>query len=108
MHMAPDAQIDDGLLEVVTIKDIGRLKGIVSLPLLYRGRHGRLREVAFARAKRVEIEADLPVGIEADGELAGTTPAVFEIVPRALDVIDWRPSGILSADRARGPAGPRE
>jgi diacylglycerol kinase (ATP) len=96
MRMAPAARIDDGILEVVTIADIGRLKGIVSLPLLYRGTHGRLREVEFARARRVEIDADEPIGVEADGELVGTTPAVFEIVPGALQVIDWKPSGILS------------
>jgi diacylglycerol kinase (ATP) len=101
MRMAPAAQIDDGILEIVTIADIGRLKGIVSLPLLYRGTHGRLREVEFARARRVEIDADKPVGVEADGELVGTTPAVFEIAPAALEVIDWQPSGILSSDRTR-------
>jgi len=39
--------------------------------------------------------------VEADGELAGMTPAVFEIIPGALQVIDWTPSGILSSDRAR-------
>lgn len=96
MHIAPEARIDDGLLDVVTVADIGRLKGIVSLPLLYRGTHGRLREVEFAKARRIEITADQPVGVEADGELVGTTPAVFEIMPGALEVIDWRPSGILS------------
>jgi diacylglycerol kinase family enzyme len=66
------------------------------LPLLYRGTHGRLREVEFAQARRVEIDAERPVGLEADGELAGTTPAAFEIMPGALQVIDWRSSGILS------------
>jgi diacylglycerol kinase family enzyme len=95
MRMAPRASVDDGVLDVVTVADIGRLKGIVSLPLLYRGTHGRLREVEFARARRVEIEAAEPVGLEADGELAGTTPAVFHIEPKALEVIDWRPLGIL-------------
>lgn len=99
MHMAPGAKIDDGLFEVVTIGNIGRLKGIISLPLLYRGTHGRLPEVEFDRARRVEISAEQPVGIEADGELAGTTPAVFEILPGALQVINWEPSGILSEAR---------
>jgi len=99
MHIAPDARVDDGVFEVVTIANIGRIKGIASLPLLYRGRHGVLEEVEFARARRVEIDSDEPVGIEADGELAGTTPAVFEILPQALQVIDWRPSGILSQAR---------
>jgi len=107
MWIAPRARTDDGWFEVVTIGDVGRWLGVRSLPMLYRGTHGRLDQVEFSRARRVEIVSDTPIGIEADGELAGTTPAVFEIMPRALQVIDWRPSGILTPDRA-GPAGPRE
>jgi diacylglycerol kinase (ATP) len=99
MFMAPQARVDDGLLEVVTVGDIGRFKGMASLPLLYRGTHGKLSEVSFERARHLEIEGDKPVGIEADGELAGTTPVRFEILPAALEVIDWRPSGILSEAR---------
>jgi diacylglycerol kinase (ATP) len=100
MFIAPQARVDDGIFEVVTVGDIGRVKGIVSLPRLYRGTHGRLAEVEFGRARRVTIESDEPVGIEADGELAGTTPVVFDVVPNALEVIDWGHSGILSRDRA--------
>ncbi len=96
MQIAPQARTDDGLFEVVTIGDISRAKGVISLPHLYRGTHERLREVEFARGHRVAIEADEPVGLEADGELAGETPAIFEMQPAALQVIDWRPSGILS------------
>jgi YegS/Rv2252/BmrU family lipid kinase len=101
MRIAPNARPDDGWFEVVTIGDIGRWLGIRSLPMLYRGTHGRLDQVEFGRARRVEIVSEAPIGIEADGELAGTTPAVFEILPGALQVIDWRPSGILSGDSAR-------
>jgi YegS/Rv2252/BmrU family lipid kinase len=101
MRIAPQAQPDDGWFEVVTIGDVGRWLGIRSLPMLYRGTHGQLSQVEFGRARRVEIESEQPIGVEADGELAGTTPAVFEIVPAALQVIDWRPSGILSGDSAR-------
>jgi YegS/Rv2252/BmrU family lipid kinase len=101
MRIAPQAQPDDGWFDVVTIGDVGRWLGIRSLPMLYRGTHGQLSQVEFGRARRVEIESEGPIGVEADGELAGTTPAVFEIVPAALQVIDWRPSGILTPDRAR-------
>jgi len=101
MRIAPHARPDDGWFDVVTIGDIGRWLGIRSLPMLYRGTHGQLAQVEFGRARRVEIDGDQPIGLEADGELAGTTPAVFEIVPGALQVIDWRPSGILSGDSAR-------
>jgi diacylglycerol kinase (ATP) len=101
MWIAPKADVNDGLLDVVTIGDVSRWLGIRSLPMLYQGTHGRLAQVEFGRARRVEIESDQPIGVEADGELAGNTPAVFEIVPAALQVIDWRPSGILTPDRAR-------
>lgn len=101
MWIAPQAEPDDGWFDVVTIGNVGRWLGIRSLPMLYRGTHGQLSEVEFGRARRVEIESEQPIGVEADGELAGTTPAVFEIVPAALQVIDWRPSGILSGDSAR-------
>ena len=101
MWIAPKAQLDDGRFDVVTIGDVSRTLGIRSLPLLYRGTHGRLAQVEFGRASRVEIDSEQPIGVEADGELVGHTPAVFEIVPGALQVIDWRPSGILSRDRAR-------
>jgi len=101
MRIAPKAKPDDGWFDVVTIGDVSRWLGIRSLPMLYWGTHGRLAQVEFGRARRVEIESDAPIGVEADGELSGTTPAVFEIVPGALHVIDWTPSGILTPDRAR-------
>jgi YegS/Rv2252/BmrU family lipid kinase len=91
MRMAPGARTDDGLLAVVIIGDIGRLRGIRSLPLLYRGTHGRLAEVEFATARRVEVDSEIPIGVEADGELVGTTPAIFDILPGALQVLDFRP-----------------
>ena len=69
--------------------------------MLYRGTHGRLKQVEFDRARRVEVDSDVPIGVEADGELVGTTPATFEVVPGALEVIDWSPSGILTRDSAR-------
>jgi diacylglycerol kinase (ATP) len=96
MWIAPQAEVNDGQFDVVTIGDVSRWLGIRSLPMLYRGTHGRLAQVEFGRARRVEIASDDPIGVEADGELAGSTPAVFEIVPGALQVIDWKPSGILS------------
>jgi len=96
MWIAPKADVNDGLFEVVTIGDVSRGLGIRSLPMLYKGTHGRLAQVEFGQARRVEIDSDEPIGVEADGELAGSTPAVFEIIPGALQVIDWNPSGILS------------
>ncbi len=89
MRIAPAARPDDGWLDVVIIGDIGRFKGIWSLPLLYQGRHGQLEQVRFARARRVEIDSDSPIGVQADGERVGMTPVVFQVAPAALDVLGW-------------------
>ena len=89
MQIAPQAEPDDGLLDVCVVGDVRRVQGIRCLPLLYRGEHGRLPQVRFARARRIEVDAVTSLGVEADGELIGETPAVFEIVPAALDVIRW-------------------
>jgi diacylglycerol kinase (ATP) len=96
MWIAPKADVNDGIFEVVTIGDVSRWLGIRSLPMLYQGTHGRLAQVEFGRAQRVEIDSEQPIGVQADGELVGNTPAVFEIIPDALQVIDWNASGILS------------
>jgi diacylglycerol kinase (ATP) len=90
MQVAPDAQPDDGLLDVVVIGDVSLWLGVRSLPLLYRGRHGRLPQVRFARARSISIESDDAIGVEADGELVGGTPVRFEVVPSALDLLCWK------------------
>jgi len=89
MWVAPQARLDDGVLNLVVIGDLGRLEGLWHLPLLYQGRHDRLAKVLMTTARRIEVRADPPVGIEADGELIGETPAIFEIIPGALQVPRW-------------------
>jgi YegS/Rv2252/BmrU family lipid kinase len=89
MRIAPTARLDDGLLDVVVIGDISRWLGIRSLPLLYRGTHGRLQQVRFSQARTLRIEADMPLAIQADGELVGETPAEFRVLPAALDLLRW-------------------
>lgn len=91
MQIAPNADPADGLLDIVIVGDFGRLEGIVNLPRLYRGTHITLPKVRVLRARRLEVDAPEPVGVETDGELAGTTPAVFEVVPSALRVLEWSP-----------------
>jgi diacylglycerol kinase family enzyme len=89
MRIAPDARPDDGLFDVVIIGDFGRFEAIRHLLQLYKGTHVNLAKVRVLRARRLEVDAAEPVGIETDGEPAGSTPAVFEVVPAALDVLIW-------------------
>ena len=89
MMIAPEAKINDGLLDVVNIGDIGTAKIILNALTLYRGTHNRLDEVNSTLAQRIEIAAADPsreILIETDGELPGKLPATYEIVPNALRV----------------------
>ncbi|MEJ7617648.1 MAG: YegS/Rv2252/BmrU family lipid kinase, partial [Pyrinomonadaceae bacterium] len=89
MKIAPQAQLDDGLFEVIAVGDISSLAMMAHAPRLYRGTHLGLRQVSHARAASLAVRSANPserIAIEVDGELAGLLPARFEIVPRALRV----------------------
>jgi diacylglycerol kinase (ATP) len=100
MRVAPAASLDDGLLEVVVIGEIGKLEFLRTFPQVFSGRHVEHPAVAVHRAARVDLDADRTLAVYADGEPAGTLPATFEVRPAAVTV--------LAADPAPGfPVGPR-
>ena len=84
IRVCPQAEPDDGLLDVLVWGDVGKLDLALNLPRLYRGTHLGHRKVTVLRAKRVHVEPERPLPLELDGELPGTTPATFEIAPQAL------------------------
>jgi diacylglycerol kinase (ATP) len=84
MAMTPDAQPDDGLLDVLLIGDITRRDLALTLPKVYRGTHLPHPKAEALRGRRVSVRAATPVPVELDGEQPGTTPAEFEVVPGAL------------------------
>jgi len=87
MLVAPDALLDDGLLDVVTIAAGSRLRLLGAFPKIYRGTHVDHPLVSIERARRLYVahEADeQPQGVVLDGELVGHTPAQFRLLERAL------------------------
>lgn len=89
MKIAPQAQLDDGLLDVIVVGDMSSLGIMAHAPKLYRGTHLGLQQVSHTRAASFAVRPANPsekITIEVDGELAGLLPARFEIVPRAVRV----------------------
>jgi diacylglycerol kinase (ATP) len=87
MKICPDARIDDGALDLVTVGDMTKGEVLANIGRLYEGTHLELDAVENARATRVAVEpveSDARIPIELDGETPGHLPAVFEIVPAAL------------------------
>jgi diacylglycerol kinase (ATP) len=83
MKLAPDARPDDGLFDVVLIGDVSKLDFVTTAPKLYSGRHLEHPKVEVLRGAQVRVDAAIPLPLEGDGEVLGTTPARFEIVPGA-------------------------
>lgn len=87
MFIAPDAELDDGLLDVVTTGEAGKFHFLLNLPKVFDGRHVENAEVSVSRAAEVKIEADRPFAVYADGDKIADLPATVRVLPRALSVI---------------------
>ena len=87
MRVAPNALLDDGYFDVVTIGDVGRIELIYNLPRVYRGTHLRNSKVKSERARTVRVESDRQLLVQADGDLLGQVPAQFQIIPGALTIL---------------------
>jgi len=87
MCIAPDAKIDDGLLNLVQVGDLGRIEALRRLQETFGGQRIEHPNVRYSTCKTIHAESSSRVPIEADGELVGFLPASFEIVPQALKVL---------------------
>jgi YegS/Rv2252/BmrU family lipid kinase len=86
--MAPNAQIDDGLFDVVIVRSLSLLRAFRLFPTIYDGRHLAEPEVEVHRARTVEISAKEPIGgLIVDGEFHGAPPLVIQCLPRAIEVV---------------------
>lgn len=86
MHIAPGAQVDDGMLDVCIVGDIGRLDALRQIPNLYRGRHVEHPAVELRRARVVELDGGPETLAHLDGEPFGELPIRIEVRPGALTV----------------------
>jgi diacylglycerol kinase (ATP) len=89
MHVAPRALPDDGLLDVVVAGDLSLWENVRGLGQIRKGTHldRGSAKISHAVARRVEVSSPELVRVEADGEQPGLLPAVFEVLPGALEVV---------------------
>ncbi|HEX8845253.1 MAG TPA: diacylglycerol kinase family protein [Pyrinomonadaceae bacterium] len=90
MMFAPDARVDDGLIDFMRTHDLTRATILKELPRIRRGEHLANPRVHLTRAKSVRVENEREKDallVEADGNVRGRTPAEFRILPQALRVV---------------------
>ena len=87
MFIAPQAELDDGLLDVVATGNSSKLHFLRKLPLVFKGAHLEEPTVTVLRGAEIDVASDRPFVIYADGDPIGSTPAEIRVRPRCLRVI---------------------
>jgi YegS/Rv2252/BmrU family lipid kinase len=87
MALAPDASLEDGLLDVVVTADTPKLRFLRNLPKVFKGTHLAEPELELFRTPELRVDAERPFRIYADGDPIGTTPATIRAVPAAVRVL---------------------
>jgi len=88
MRIAPQARVDDGLLDVIVVGDVNLWENLRGLRRIRSGTHlvGLTPRIFHTRARRIEVSSPVEVKVDLDGEPIGCLPAVFEIEPGALSL----------------------
>jgi diacylglycerol kinase (ATP) len=85
--VAPQARLDDGLLDVMIAPATTIPKLALLVPQVLLGRHLDSDLLLFRKATSIEILSDPPMAFNVDGEILSEEPALFEVLPRALEMI---------------------
>lgn len=88
IRIAPNAKIDDGLLDVTVLHDLAVPTLLRHARRFYNGTHPVLDGVTTTQGRRITARphTDAPVWLEADGEMLGQLPAAIEVVPKAIQI----------------------
>jgi YegS/Rv2252/BmrU family lipid kinase len=87
MYLAPEAALDDGILDVVMIADASRATYLRGLPRAFKGTHVDEQHVTVLQAREVTFAADRPFTAYADGDPIAELPATVRVDPGALRVL---------------------
>jgi diacylglycerol kinase (ATP) len=85
--IAPEAELSDGLLDVILIPERGPAELAIVAAQIVMGKHLGSDGIIFKRASRVAINSRPGMWFNVDGELIGNEPAVFELLPQALQFV---------------------
>lgn len=106
MFLAPAAELDDGLLDVVVTEHVSKLRFLAGLPRVFGGSHVRLPNVHVFRAREVRLSADRPFTVYADGDPIAELPCTVRALRGGVRVLvpdPERESRVRPKLRGRAP-----
>ena len=87
MKMAPDAEIDDGMFDVIVVEAVSKLRFLSDFPKVFSGSHVRSNGVETLRTPGLSVSASRDLTVYADGDPLTVLPATFHVIERALGLI---------------------
>ena len=87
MFLVPDAELDDGMLDVVLSEDIPKRRYLANLPKVFKGTHVEEPGLHILRGRSISFEADRPFTAFADGDPIAELPATVTVAPGTLRVL---------------------
>jgi diacylglycerol kinase (ATP) len=87
VHIAPDARMDDGYLNLVLVAPMSFGRVLEAIPIVLRDGDLRWAEIRRVRTRRLALRADRRAPFHGDGEILGEAPIEFEVLPRAVQVV---------------------
>jgi YegS/Rv2252/BmrU family lipid kinase len=86
MMMAPRADVTDGLMDVITVGELSRLRMVATFPKIFQGTHVHERDISQTRARTVTFVEPREENVMVDGEVLRLTLRTLEVLPGALRV----------------------
>jgi diacylglycerol kinase (ATP) len=87
MRILPHAELDDGKLDVMLVKDSPRHAYVSGVIKTFRAKHTDSPYLEFLRGEEIEVSSSRPFVIYADGDPIGATPAIMRVERRCLRFI---------------------
>lgn len=90
-NLAPMANVDDGLLDILLVEPIPRHTFLLTIPKAIVGRHLNLRGVSYFKSQKIIITSHDPVSSHIDGEFYSDTKFHIRILPKILKIVVPKP-----------------
>ena len=87
MKIAPYAKLNDGLMDLILIKNASRLKLLQLMPKIFDGTHINDDIVEYIQINKLELIPNKISKLNIDGEIKGTTPFKLTVIPKKIEII---------------------
>jgi len=86
--ITPHALVDDGLLDICLVKDLGRLKYLTIIPKAIKGTHEKVKGVHFYKTEEITIQSVKPIMAQVSGEVIKEQKQFnITVLPKSLKLI---------------------